>query len=209
MIVHVYTDASVKEQAGAWGMVAIWPSCERKKIEASGVMRDDCKCSTAAELRAIGNALYHLVDGGHVTADDAAKVFCDNQSAVDRLNGTITRVRGRDQDAPWLEAMKWIKSFVVAHSLVLEVQWVKGHRPINAYPGSAHNRRADKLAGECIDKAIALRRARIREEKALLEKANEEQKSAYQIRKAEKRDQLLKRRLEAKRRDVQRGVIPA
>lgn len=139
--VTLYTDASSyhTSKAGAWGAVLVLPDGEH---EASGPLKGDIRSSTAAEARAVANALHEFLRAGRISRGDVVTIVCDNTAVADRFQAG-TNSKRRDIQ----EALIYARRMAAQFDLALRGRWVKGHQPLSVGGDATYNRRCDKLAG--------------------------------------------------------------
>lgn len=139
---QLYTDASSYHTTGAASWGAILVDADGKEHEASGPLKGEVSSSTAAEARAVANALHHFMREGLITGD--VRVVCDNQVVVDKLRSGSLKTKC----AQTREALLHIHKIARGRFTVF-AEWVKGHQPAKAAasdPRVGFNRRCDALA---------------------------------------------------------------
>jgi ribonuclease HI len=139
--VTLYTDASNYHttKAGAWGAVLVLPGSE---YEASGPLKGDIKSSTAAEAKAVANALHEFARLRLIQPGDVVTIVCDNTAVVDRIHAGTNSKRREIQSA-----LVYARGLAERCQFKLRGRWVKGHQPATAGGDAIYNRRCDKLAG--------------------------------------------------------------
>lgn len=137
----LYTDASSYHTTGAASWGAILVGLDGAEHEASGPLKGEVSSSTAAEARAVANALHHFMREGLITGD--VRVVCDNQGVVDKLRTGSLKTKSRQVR----EALEHIAKISRGRFTVL-ADWVKGHQPkakAKSDPRVAFNHRCDAL----------------------------------------------------------------
>lgn len=141
---QLYTDASAYHTTGAASWGAILVDAEGAEHEASGPLKGEVSSSTAAEARAVANALHHFCRLGLITGD--VRVVSDSQVVVDKLKAKTLKTKCPQTR----EALLHIKKLAAAGRITIFADWVKGHQPAKAAltdPRVGFNRRCDALAG--------------------------------------------------------------
>lgn len=139
---QLYTDASQYDKTGAAAWAAILVDAEGNEHEAHGPLKGEIGSSTAAEARAVANAVHHFMGMGLITGN--VRVVCDNKAVVDFIRSSKPNHK-RPQISEALQHLRKITSGRV----ILFAEWVKGHQPKKAEardPRVAFNRRCDALA---------------------------------------------------------------
>ena len=166
----LYTDASNYHQTGAAAWAAILVCLDGSEHEAHGPLKGEVGSSTAAEARAVANALHHFTREGLITGD--VRVILDNQTVVDRLrSGKV-----KSKSAQVREALEHVQKIARGRFTVF-ADWVKGHQPKAAAksdPRVSFNHRCDTLAKAHSQTLHTERReaARARADAARMEMAN-------------------------------------
>lgn len=138
----LYTDASSYHTTGAASWAAILVCLDGSEHEAHGPLKGEIGSSTAAEARAVANALHHFTREGLITGD--VRVILDNQAVVDKLRSGSLKTKSPQ----FREALEHIQRIARGRFIVL-ADWVKGHQPKKAAksdPRVAFNHRCDALA---------------------------------------------------------------
>lgn len=140
--VAIYTDASIYEGVGAWAAVIIRDECE--PVEHSGKLRGRFESSTAVEAAAMANALHRAALDRLVRPGDTVTLFCDNDSAVQRImNGNQ-----RKCERTIRKAIAYVLDLGRHLGVQLEARWVKGHQRLDSHDvHMLYNRRCDELCG--------------------------------------------------------------
>lgn len=139
---QLYTDASSYHTTGAASWGAILVDADGTEHEASGPLKGEVSSSTAAEARAVANALHHFLREGLIAGD--VRVVCDNQAVVDKLRSGSLKTKSRQVR----EALEHIRKISRGRFTVF-ADWVKGHQPkakAKSDPRVAFNHRCDALA---------------------------------------------------------------
>lgn len=138
----LFTDASHYHHSGAGAWAGILTRDEKDIAAASGALRDNARSSTAAEMRAVANALHRFIVDKALPPRAHVCVVCDNVTIPRRLNDRKASKTKLVQDAL---AVIW--ALAQRHGLTISGQWVKGHQPQGQ--GGFHgdmNRQCDKMA---------------------------------------------------------------
>lgn len=138
----LYTDASayVGTGAGAWGAILV--DATGQEHEASGPLKGEITSSTAAEARAVANALHHFMRAGLIQGD--VRIICDNEAVVSKLRTGLAKTKSEQVR----EALTHIRKLSRGRFNVF-ADWIKAHQPLAAATGDprvAFNRRCDTLA---------------------------------------------------------------
>lgn len=140
--ITLYSDASSYHTTGAASWGAILVDADGTEHEASGPLKGEVSSSTAAEARAVANALHHFMRERLITGD--VRVVCDNQAVVDYLRSGSLKSKSQQVR----EALEHIRKISRGRFNVF-ADWVKGHQPAKAAardPRVGFNRRCDALA---------------------------------------------------------------
>jgi len=139
---QLFTDASQYQTTGAAAWAAILVDADGVEHEAHGPLKGEIGSSTAAEARAVANALHHFASAGLLNGD--VRVVCDNQAVVDYIrSGKVKHKREQIHEA--LQHILKVKT----GRFTLFADWVKGHQSAKAAAldkRAAYNRRCDALA---------------------------------------------------------------
>ncbi|WP_375188471.1 RNase H family protein [Sphingobium yanoikuyae] len=138
----LFTDASHYHHSGAGAWAAILTCEEREVAAASGALRGNAKSSTAAEMRAVANALHRFIVDKALPPRAHVCVVCDNTTIPNRLNDRKNSKTKAVQDA-----IDVIRALCQRHALTISGQWVKGHQRIGqgGFYGDM-NRKCDQMA---------------------------------------------------------------
>jgi ribonuclease HI len=127
--VLLYTDASVMQGVGAWGVVAL--RVGMRPLQHAAIMRDPTKSSTHTEIRAVANGLHLAMKSGHIQPGDEVELRCDCQSVVGILNGaaftkrvTAKRAASREQ---LQQAAQVVRDMLAKRGCTMTAVWIKGH----------------------------------------------------------------------------------
>lgn len=140
--ITIYSDASSYHTTGAASWGAILVDAEGVEHEASGPLKGKVSFSTAAEARAVANAIHHFMREGLITGD--VRVVCDNQAVVDKLRSGSLKSKSQQVR----EALEHIRKISRGRFSIF-ADWVKGHQPAKAAlsdPRVGFNHRCDALA---------------------------------------------------------------
>lgn len=140
---QLYTDASSYHTTGAASWGAILVDADGVEHEASGPLKGEVSSSTAAEARAVANAIHHFCRLGLITGD--VRVVCDNSVVVDKLKAETIKTKCPQTR----EALLHIRTLAKRGRIKVFADWVKGHQSAKAAlsdPRAGYNRRCDALA---------------------------------------------------------------
>jgi len=138
---QLFTDASNHHEtkSASWAGILVADGVEH---EASGPLKGEITSSTAAEARAVANALHHFAKAGLIDRD--VRVFLDNQNVVKRIRSGSHKGKCKQT----IEAIKHIQK-IARGRFIVYADWIKGHQP-KALEATDHNvrlnRRCDELA---------------------------------------------------------------
>lgn len=133
-----YADASFSRKRGAWG---VWLRCERGRIVRNGTCPPYVKDANAAELAALFAGMY-VATSTWSPALRGISLRSDSQAAIALADPSVKLAR-RDS---YRRLQTKIRELVLAHSLELDLRWVRGHQPIANGTIAYLNRECDRLA---------------------------------------------------------------
>lgn len=169
--VTIFADASVcvTTKAGGWGAWMIRTGAPA--ADTGGQLRDVCESSTAAEIQALANAVFHAVRTGYIRPGDKVMLQSDNVNALSVIHYMTPKsvISNRQDSAPIHKtprskykkhpAVELVADLAKQHGLIVILRHVYGHRAGDGRQWV--NRRCDEIA-----KAhMRLRRARVHAER--------------------------------------------
>lgn len=156
--VTIFTDASVLPSGSAgWGVSIMF---NKRKIDAGGTIKQPCRSSLIAELRAIGNGLAVAKNAGLLVDKPFVIVQNDNVGALGMILGSSSAYRhspsghGSDvnivattvHDASQREVLDYIAGLHDEYAFVLMVRHVRAHNGRRGNGRHRLNEAADRLA---------------------------------------------------------------